>query len=203
MSLLNRRKALISAINNGLLPHGYQQVEYLESTGTQFINTGFYPNQNTNVYLDFQVTTVTASFIFGSRGNSTTAYTFNIGSGENFVTSYRSSAAVTLSSADTLRHTFIRNKSEAQLDETKINHGNVASFSASYPMVLFACHTSSNQGYLPSKTRVYSFKIYDNGKLVRDFIPCYRKADNVSGMYDVANSKFYTNSGTGNFTIGG
>ena len=50
--------------------------------------------------------------------------------------------------------------------------------------------------------RIYGCKIYNSDKLIRDFIPCYRKADNVSGMYDVVNKKFYTNAGTGNFLIG-
>lgn len=35
-----------------------------------------------------------------------------------------------------------------------------------------------------------------------NLVPCYRKADNVPGFYDVINSAFYTNSGTGTFGIG-
>jgi hypothetical protein len=41
-----------------------------------------------------------------------------------------------------------------------------------------------------------------SGVLVRNFIPCYRKSDNVIGMYDVINDAFYTNSGTGTFIKG-
>ncbi len=44
--------------------------------------------------------------------------------------------------------------------------------------------------------------MYDNGTLVRDFIPCYRKQDGVIGMYDLANDVFYTNAGTGTFLKG-
>jgi hypothetical protein len=33
-------------------------------------------------------------------------------------------------------------------------------------------------------------------------IPCYRKADNVAGMYDLFSGEFYTNAGTGEFIIG-
>jgi len=50
--------------------------------------------------------------------------------------------------------------------------------------------------------KLYSFKIYENGELVRYMVPCYRKSDNVVGLYDIINSKFYTNSGTGEFIKG-
>ena len=51
-------------------------------------------------------------------------------------------------------------------------------------------------------TYVYSLKIYDGDTAVREFIPCYRKSDNIIGMYDLVNGKFYTNSGTEEFIKG-
>lgn len=45
--------------------------------------------------------------------------------------------------------------------------------------------------------------MYEDNILVRDFIPCYRKTDNVVGLYDMKNAKFYEKQGTGNFLIGG
>ena len=38
------------------MPSGYTEVEYIESTGTQYIDTGFTPNQDTRMLLDFQYT---------------------------------------------------------------------------------------------------------------------------------------------------
>lgn len=35
-----------------------------------------------------------------------------------------------------------------------------------------------------------------------ELIPCYRKADNVAGMYDILNDVFYTNRGSGTFVVG-
>lgn len=50
--------------------------------------------------------------------------------------------------------------------------------------------------------RVYYCKISDtNGNVLREFYPCYRKSDNVAGLYDVANDVFYTNNGSGSFTV--
>lgn len=37
---------------------------------------------------------------------------------------------------------------------------------------------------------------------IYEFIPCYRKEDNVAGMYDLVSGEFYTNAGTGEFIVG-
>lgn len=47
--------------------------------------------------------------------------------------------------------------------------------------------------------RIYYAKIWDNGTLIRDFIPAVRNDDGVIGMYDQVNDVFYTNDGTGSF----
>lgn len=44
------------------------------------------------------------------------------------------------------------------------------------------------------------FKLWTNDNLVREFIPCYRKSDNVIWMYDLVNNVFYTRSWSWTFT---
>lgn len=53
-----------------------------------------------------------------------------------------------------------------------------------------------------SKERLYYLKLYQwqNFDLVREFVPCYRKSDNVIWMYDTVNGVFYTNAWSGTFT---
>ena len=53
-----------------------------------------------------------------------------------------------------------------------------------------------------TQARLYFLKIWDEEKLVRNYIPVRRIEDNTLGLYDMLNRVFYTNSGTGNF-IGG
>lgn len=50
--------------------------------------------------------------------------------------------------------------------------------------------------------KIYACIINDGGVIIRNFVPCYRKADTVIGMYDLVDEQFYTNLGTGNFTKG-
>lgn len=52
--------------------------------------------------------------------------------------------------------------------------------------------SSSTQGV---HTKWYSFKIYDDGALVRNYIPCYRKVDNAVGFYDTVGKTFNQSTG--------
>ena len=52
------------------------------------------------------------------------------------------------------------------------------------------------------KVKMYTFEIYENGVLIQNLIPCYRKSNNEIGMYDVVGQQLYTNAGTGVFIAG-
>jgi hypothetical protein len=38
--------------------------------------------------------------------------------------------------------------------------------------------------------RIYGFTIKNGNTIVRDYVPCYRIADNVVGLYDIVNGVF-------------
>ena len=50
--------------------------------------------------------------------------------------------------------------------------------------------------------KLYSLKLWNDNILERYMIPCYRKGDNATGMYDVVNNVFYANNGTVEFNVG-
>ena len=53
------------------LPSGYKRLEYIQSSGTQYIDTGFKPNQDTGITIDFQLTSVSSwQCIVGAANNS-------------------------------------------------------------------------------------------------------------------------------------
>lgn len=60
----------------------------------------------------------------------------------------------------------------------------------------------NNQNYYPFYGKVFYLKIYFNDEIKHELYPCYRKADNVAGMYDVITDTFYTNQGSGAFAVG-
>ena len=186
-----------------LLPDGYQQVEYLASSGTQWIDTGFTPNQDTRVVVDYQFTEITSAFLFGSRTSaSSNAYAVNVSS-SNLVTSYGTSGNTIYATADTERHVIDKNKNIFYVEGNKLTQ-TTSTFTAPGTLEIFAAYNAGTEGYLPSKAKIYSFRIYDNETLVRNFVPCYKIADsgNVNGLYDTVNNTFYANSGTGTFDVG-
>lgn len=67
-----------------------------------------------------------------------------------------------------------------------------------YPIYFFY----QSNADIPTAGTLYSCKFYSGSTLIFDAVPCYRKSDNVAGIYDVIGNKFYTNVGTGEFNIG-
>lgn len=190
------------------LPTEYQEVEYIESSGTQYIDTGFVPNDNTEIILVFtnnNATTGNYDCVFGTRTNASNANTFALWIDTNrrfgaFYGTGQSMALFPTSIDATAKHTAVMKGRVAEIDNVSITCPAVSS-SPAYSFYIGACNTAGTADYF-SKILIYKSKIYDNGTLVRDFVPCYRKADNVAGLYDLVNNVFYTNAGSGVFAVG-
>ena len=182
----------------------YQPVEYIESTGPQYINTNHKPLSTTRVVIEMAFTETppsNSSFLNGST-NGTWGFTWGYeGATGKFTTlvnnSYSWSAFAT---GDTSRHTWDLQNGSQKMDNTQVS---TTSFTQTntVPLYLFARNTNNNPNNY-SKTKVYSCKIYESGVLTLDLIPCYNKNSGVIGLYDKVNGSFYTNAGTGTFTKG-
>lgn len=193
------------------LPTEYQEVEYIESSGTQFIDTGFVPNNNTEIMLVFKnndATTGNYNCIFGTRTSASNDNTFALWIDPNrrfgaFYVAVGTGQSLTLfpTSINAMtKHTATMKGNVAEIDSVSITCPAVSS-SPAYSFYIGACNTAGTADYF-SKILLYESKIYDNEILVRDFVPCYRKADNVAGLYDLVNNVFYTNAGSGVFAVG-
>lgn len=170
------------------LPVEYQEVEYLKSTGTQYIDTNYTPNQNTKAYTKFNSDTLNSGLY--SSSNKFTAY-INTNGNWRF-----GSKTVRITPSIGVLYTSVQDKKGVIINGTDVyNYGTVTDFTSTETLRLMFNST----GF---KGKIYEFKLYDNDILVRNFIPCYRKIDNVPGMYDAVNDVFYTNDGTGVFTVG-
>lgn len=191
---------------NPKLPSGFVRTEYIESTGTQYIDTGFVPNQDTRVFCEAVFAPATsAKFLFGAR-TSTTSNQFMLActsSGE-YTSGYGGASKPFPAAHSTTDIIFVDKDKET----TTITHtdgttasvvGTESTFTAPNNMVLFGCNTKGT--VRSSKARIYSCQIYDNGVLVREFVPCKNSGD-VGGLYDVLNGVFYGNAGSGEFLLG-
>ena len=188
-----------------VVPDGYTQLEYIESTGTQYIDTNFTPNQDTRVVLDHVFTSSTLVSGFGARyGYNTNGFVYCAELNSDTSKSYVQYGAIYQSSANLdgfNRHTVDFNKNLFYQDGTQIYSFDISTFTVSLPILLFA-YNDSTVPIISSGMRCYSSKIYDNGTLIRDFIPAKRNSDSVIGLYDIVNGVFYTNAGTGEFVAG-
>lgn len=184
------------------LPSGYTQLEYIQSNGTQFIDTGFKPNQNTRVVMDLQGTNTNTSGVYMHYGVPSFMAGKASSSSWNYYVYYSTQevAYSTRTASNFIaRHTIDQNKNVITTgSDTKTL--TTATFSSSYNMYLFGVNNNGSLSYA-SPIRVFSCKIYDNGTLIRDYVPCKNSSGTI-GLYDLVNSTFSTNS-TGNSFIAG
>ncbi|MBR5904605.1 MAG: InlB B-repeat-containing protein [Alphaproteobacteria bacterium] len=182
----------------------YTQLEYLESTGTQWINTGIIPRKNIKVDIDLQLKSVVSGrYIFGSW-NPYAQYYMYISNGK-WQWGWSSDYQTTSINADYNRHNFVLYSDEVYsyivLDNTVIQSAITKTQSIGPSFVIFAGRSDDNNIASPLAQKIYSCKIYDNDTLVRDFIPVLDHSG-VPCMYDKVEEKFYYNAGTGDFIAG-
>lgn len=190
----------MASAKKGRLPSAYKEVEYLESTGTQYLNLNFTMDSDKSYTLDF-IMTEYGRLAFGSRyGTTNRTFVFNTGSEGVYTASYGNERK-NIGAVDNLRHTVSVIDRVLTFDGTIINTFSATIFTA-YTCYLFAA-TQQTSLQTPAALKVFSCKIWDSGTLIRDLVPCYRKSDNKPGMYDLVNKVFYTNSGTGEFLLPG
>lgn len=187
------------------LPKEYQEVEYIQSSGTQYINTGFKPNNNTRTVMDLELlSSADIPFIFGvwsgSIKNAYSVYWWT-SSHAKWGVDYGTQRQVIEQTVWAERLTVDLNKNVFTVKDVSYIL-TAATFTAPNTLTLLALNGSSAlQGYY-AKAKLYGCKIYDNGTLIRNYVPCYRVSDSAAGLYDLANGAFYANAGTGSFAVG-
>ena len=188
------------------LPKGFKRLEYIQSSGTQYVDTLFKPKWNTRVVMDVQMATYSAIRMpFGYRNaNSTTAsqafLVAQTGMGTFRTDYFGTSASLTIDGTTNQRLTIDKDANVLTINGKSVSNTAVSSGESSYNMLLFTYSNSGSAGSMSTMT-LYSCQIYDNGTLVRDYIPC-QNASGVIGLWDAVNEVFYGNAGTGTFTAG-
>ena len=192
---------------HGGLPAGYQEVEYIESTGTQYIDTGIKLNQDSKIITEIQLTNDGSqpNAMFGSRTSSTennfecvSSSSSNVGIRIDFQ-SYETNRLTTEFNNE--KNYIVISKTLMQIGERTKRQISYTDFETTSNCYIFYVSGENIYGQ-KAQMRLYNFKIYQNDVLIKDFIPCYRKSDNEIGLYDTVNNVFYTNQGTGEFILG-
>ena len=178
----------------------YQQVEYIESTGTQYIDTGIKCSQNMSCEIENNFNELSGTQLFGAYSSPKRTH-YGIVNDKIYMPSVENSATTEhIFLTDINYHTFFLSSTVYKYDNEIIANG-MFEFTNGLNFYLFARNNNGTvSNYCKSKMTKAMFWI--NNELIKNFIPCYRKSDNKPGLYDLVNNEFYTNQGTGNFEIG-
>ena len=187
-------------------PSGGKRLEYIQSTGTQYIDTGFKPNQDTRVVADMQIVTLDSSIdgnsFWGARTtNKSLAYGFSYNISRDKIQQFFVNASVysTTPSSFYERQTWETNKNVLSGKDVS-NTMTFANFQCAYNLYLFAMNQKDSAIFF-SRVKMYSCQVYDNGTLIRDCVP-WEMADGSVGLWDTVNDTFYGSAGSGSFTAG-
>ena len=191
-----------------LFPDGYIELEYIESTGVQHIDTGFVPDQDTRLIMEATPTSVAeagdgSGFIPYGAAESYTDRSFecysSLGQYEfNYDGQYRFVGVANVGESVIIDHNknaislTVENQSSLASNFTYVN------FVSPYTLYLFATHRfNALHGFLKLKY----CKIYNGNQLIRNFVPCKNLSGEI-GLYDFVGQEFYENSGSGMFLAG-
>lgn len=183
-----------------LLPSGYTKLEYIESSGTQYIDTGVssFPAQSTRVILDVNWLSGLGCY-FGCTQSQRNWYVEAFQSTKiysGFLDESRSANIATVIG----RYTVDKNGVSTNVNGVKIDHAG-ANTSILKSIYLLANNGSSGVSGIADAARIYSCKISSSSGLIRQFVPCKNSSGEV-GLYDEVNDVFYGNAGTGVFIAG-
>ncbi len=211
----------LSTQNTNVLPSEYQQLTYIESTGTQYIDSSFAPTSNSKVEFDWQAVSLsqTASPTSGIRifgmgaiaSPSANSTRFAIGIDNTLTQIYYGVGATnnnfTLPTGQTLYDrmlSFIDLKnSTCGQNGTTYNISNVDFINPNkYTAFLFARRGTGGVVEGQGDIKVFDVKFYEDNVLVKHFIPVKKISNNEVGMFEIYEQKFYANDGTGDFVAG-
>lgn len=175
------------------LPNGYTKLEYIESTGTQYISTGITPTENTKVVIEFNSSS-SSGVVFGQdSGYKVNAFMFAM------TVVVFTSTKKDISISANAKHTVQVAPKAFKVDNGSSQYIYANKVNAAYPMFLFG---NNRKGKFSEGVamKLYSFKVYENDVLIADYIPC--KQGNAVGLYDDVAGAMNLPLGTGEFTSG-
>ena len=204
----------IKFYNHEWLPVGFTELDFLESSGTQYIETGVEMTDDTRIKAVAEATAVGQNnslyglsdlknnLILRCRQQNATTFTVQIGSTADVeYTKYE--RYFTVNSGDVVDVESVSIQKISVNGVTK-NGNYVTPWESSVPMhvpIFVQAYTyGATVGYnAHGSYKLYSFAIWQGEEKLRDYVPVLRNADGVAGLYDKVSKQFFANNGTGTF----
>lgn len=195
----NAGTGVFTGIEYAVLPEGYTQLTYIESTGTQYIDTGVKNQSDLVVQSKFMITDLSNGNVMGygvnDASNRFEIFIYNnqwyLDFGNDDTRIYGGTFSVNTIYNIEMGNLYIK---DLDTDTNIISGASVSDFEKTTNFYI-CCEADSAIG------KWYSISMFDNGLLVRKYVPCKDPNSNI-GLYDLINNQFYGNAGTGVFTGG-
>ena len=181
-----------------ILPTGYTQLEYIESTGTQYIDTGIIVKATTLAEFEYQFVGSAKNYVFGQvagRGMSIIGYR------TDRIWWFRNTD---LDLIDNNKHKVVFNQDgKVYRDGVVLATRGTFGTQQSQTILLFA-ELNDNNTINKGKVKIYNFKLKEGStpSVIQNLVPARRNSDGVLGMYDTVTNAFFINKGTGEFVAG-
>lgn len=198
------------------LPSGYTQVDYIESSGTQYIDTGWYPDYSKKIEIEATINPQVSNKRYCILSNylNTSEYNLSLETNINnkvrfYINSSITNDLISSNTIETNKFTTIKfnyNENDSKYSILMNGISSEKTTNVSKEKLSLSTYLFLDQGHrvtvFNNSLQLKRISIKENDKLIRDFVPCYRNSDNEVGLYDIVNNVFYTNQGTGTFTYG-
>lgn len=176
----------------------YTPVEYLESTRTQYIDTGVKPNQNTSI--EIKAMRLSSGISNPALFGVATPFFSIATAGKNLYYAFNNVGTAEISTTFDIDETAVFRNEKEKIYKNNTLVKTLASqenFQSSLNIILFGRNTNNGVERL-GNFRIYYCKIFDGAQLIRNYIPMLDENSRPC-LYDKVEDKFYYNEGSGEF----
>ena len=195
---------LVETIRMVDLPSGYTPIDYIETVSGPYIDSGVtLKGAKSRMVVDFAVdASITGNNHFSGARNSTSSNAFYFGSASGkWRYGYGNATTLTDIPIDGDRHVIDMDRGTIRFDGTTWATLTPVDFTTPKNCAVGATLAGSGSTVYYGYAKIYSFKIYESGTLIRDFVPAIRNSDSKAGMYERVNNVFYLKTGSSEFVI--
>lgn len=179
----------------------YIEVEYIENTSTAYIDVGLVPTNLTRVQTQVRATALNG-VLFGARKiaavKNADCFALWFLSNQIRTDFYRTSQVPISNPSINTLYTIDKNKWKTTVNSSEKTATN-GTFNSIYTMYIFNVHQPSTETRY-FKGKMYYFKYYENGELLRDYVPAYQISTQKYGLLDKLSNTFYVSPNGIDFT---
>lgn len=198
------RRRMMRIFSTARLPKEYQEVEYIQSSGAQYIDSGVLSKSDIKVSMRAALTSLSGAHnLFGALESGQRLF---VQYENGLLFAYGAWNSTNANIQQNVFYDFVADFSAGRqsltVDGATVYTGTSNTQISLTKTVYLAALNLAGTADIFASAKIASCQIYDNNVLIRDFVPCYRKSDGAIGLYDLVNGSFYANAGGGTFTKG-